>query len=290
MRLSRRLLYGLATNDRFEAAVQAHPWLRQRAFRAASRYVAGTTLDDALCTLRGLHQEGMAASLDLFGESLNQPEAIDGVVAGYVDAAKALETLGADVYLEVVPSHLGIEVSADSCRRNVERVLDALPHGSRLEISAEDSSGTDRVMEVVLALAKAGAPVMPTVPANLRRSVADVDRLIEAGLPVRLVKGAYVEPRQVSYSWGDETDLAFVRLAHRVWAGGAGLAIATHDPVIRESLLLGLPGVGGEMLLGVRRDDARDLVRRGHQVRVYVPYGEHWVRYWMRRVAESRGA
>jgi proline dehydrogenase len=285
----RAAAYRLATSDRFERLVRAIPWAEQRAYRAARRYVAGTSLEDALATVRGLRDDGLTASLDLFGEGLTDSGAIGQVVDAYLRAAKEVESLGADVYLEVAPSHLGLDVSADLLRTQLERLLEAMPSESRLQVSAEESWRTGRIIEVVIALGRQGAPVVATVQANLRRSEMDVERLAEAAVPVRLAKGAYLESPDVAYPWGEPTDLAFLRLAHQLRAAGSELAIATHDRVIQEALLAALPGVQIEMLLGVRSQDARELARRGHDVRIYVPYGEEWFRCWMRRVAESVG-
>jgi proline dehydrogenase len=132
--------------------------------------------------------------------------------------------------------------------------------------------------------------VVATVQANLRRSEVDAERLGGGGVPVRLVKGAYLETPDVAHPWGDSTDLAFIRLARALHAAGVELTIGTHDPVIREALLGSLQGIGIEMLLGVRADDARALVRRGHRVRIYVPFGDGWFRYWTRRLAEAAAA
>ncbi len=107
---------------------------------------------------------------------------------------------------------------------------------------------------------------------------------------IRLVKGAYVESPAVAYPFGEPTDLAFVKLAHDLHRAGATVWLATHDPVLREALLPAMPGAGVEMLLGVRPDDQVELAARGIPIRVYMPYGPHWFRYAMRRVAESRGA
>jgi proline dehydrogenase len=104
---------------------------------------------------------------------------------------------------------------------------------------------------------------------------------------MRLVKGAYAEDPQLARSWGEETDLAFLELAHELHANGAEIALGTHDPVLREALLRSLPGVGVEMLLGVRSADAAEISARGIPVRIYVPYGDDWFRYAMRRWAES---
>jgi proline dehydrogenase len=286
----RRLLYRLATDDRFEALVRRSTTLEGLARQAANRYVAGTSLADALQVVSRLRRDGLSVSLDLFGESLTEPAAIEHIIRGYVETARALSDLGGDVYLEVVPSHLGIDRSGESFIGYVERVLEVLPSGSRLEISAEESWRTQRIIDATLELSRQGAPVMATLQANLRRSTDDAERLGAARVPVRLVKGAYVEPPDVAYEWGQDTDLAFLRLAHKLRDLNVDLAIGTHDPVIREALLLAIPNIGIEMLLGVREDDAKVLVRQGHPVRIYVPFGDSWFRYWMRRFAESRGA
>lgn len=288
--LTRRALYALATSTEVEVLARAVPPVQDLAYSAARRYVAGTTLDEALETVRRLTGAGLAVSLDLFGEGAADEDTLAETVRGYREAAAALAGVEGDVYLEIVPSHLGLDLGPDVCRRHVEQLVEVLPAGSRLEISAEESHRTPHIMDLTVALAEAGAPVLATVQANLRRSPADVDRLLAAGVPVRLVKGAYLESGDGAYPWGEPTGVAFVRLAHQVFAGGSTPVLATHDRVLREALLEALPGAGVEMLLGVREDDARDLVARGVPVRVYAPYGDSWFRYWMRRLAESQGA
>jgi proline dehydrogenase len=288
--LRRRVLYGLATSEMFEALVDTSERARGLAYRAAGRYVAGRTVDEALPTVRRLLGAGLGVSLDAFGEGLDDEGAASRVVDDYRAMAAAASAVGGDIYLEVVPSHLGLDFGVDVCRRHVEQIVEALPAGGRLEISAEESRRTPRIVDLTLGLARAGAPLVATVQANLRRSTADTDRLVEAGVPIRLVKGAYLEDAGTAHAWGDETDIAFIELAHRVHAGGVPLALATHDPVIREALLAALPGATVEMLLGVREQDAVALTGRGHAVRIYTPYGPNWFRYWMRRVAEAQGA
>ena len=288
--LRRRVLYGLATNARFESLVGSNVLTMDLAYRAARRYVAGRTLDEALITMRRLLEAGFGVSLDMFGEGLDDESAASGVVDEYLAAATAMSAIGGDVYLEIVPSHLGLDFGVDLCRGHVEQIVEALPAGARLEISAEETWRTPRIIELTLGLARAGAPLVASVQANLRRSAADVDRLMEAGVPIRLLKGAYLEDSDTAFPWGDQTDIAFLGLAHHIHAGGGALALATHDPVIREALLAALPDAMIEMLLGVREDDAIELVGRGHGVRIYTPYGPNWFRYWMRRVAEAQGA
>lgn len=288
--LRRRALYALATNDALESAARSNRVTEELAYRAAIRYVAGRTLDEAIGTVRRLVGEGLRVCLDLFGEGVDDERRLREIVAGYREAAAALHDLPGDVGLEIVPSHLGLDLGIDTCRHHVDKIVAMLPPGTLLQVSAEESHRTPHIMSLAVALAADGAPVQATVQANLRRSAEDVDRLAAAGIPVRLVKGAYLESPEDAFPWGEQTDLAYVRLAHQVHAGGAGLAIATHDRVIREALLAALPGVSVEMLLGVREDDARELAAGGHEVRIYAPYGADWFRYWMRRVAEAQGS
>lgn len=288
--LSRRLLYGLATSSRFESLVRSTGITEDLAYRKAQRYVAGRTLDEALDTVRRLVESGFAVTLDLFGEDTGDESDVARVVDGYREAAAAVSAIGGDVYLEIVPSNLGIDLGVDACRGHVEQLVELLPADARLEVSAEESWRTPRIMDLTIALAQAGAPVMATVQANLRRSPGDVDRLAEARVPIRLVKGAYLEAADVALPWGEHTDIAYARLAHQVRDAGVDLALATHDPVLREALLGALDGATVEMLLGVRQDDAVQLVERGHLVRIYACYGQSWFRYWMRRIAEAQGS
>lgn len=285
----RRLLYAAATSDRLEDLAMRSTFLRRRAFASARTFVAGETLPEALSSVRELLKRGLAVSIDRFGENLSDPDSITAVVDEYRELGRAVADLDGDVYLEVVPSNLGIDLSGDFFCEQARQVANQLPAGARLEISAEESHRTPRIIEAELGLAAAGVPVVATVQANLHRSERDARRLVEADVPIRLVKGAYVEPSDVAHAWGEPVDMAFVRLAHQLSEWGADFTLATHDPVIREALLPALHGVGIEMLLGVRPDDALELVERGVHVRVYVPYGSEWFRYWLRRMAEGIG-
>jgi proline dehydrogenase len=134
-----------------------------------------------------------------------------------------------------------------------------------------------------------GGRLGATAQANFRRTVSDLDRLVAAGVYIRLVKGAYLEPEDLALPYGEPTDIAYLRLAHKLADAGAQFALATHDGVLREALLAALGPLPVEQLLGVRPDVLDDLRARGVPVRVYVPFGDNWFRYWMRRLAESRG-
>lgn len=285
--LPRPVLFKLATSEGFETTVRAAPGGERLAYRLASRYVAGDTADDALAMARRLAAGGVLSSIDYFGENVTDPREADRVADAYVGLAARID---AGTYLSIDLSHIAIDEPGDGARRRLDRIAAALPTGSRIQVGAEQVARTDRILDAVLAVARDGGPVAATVQANLRRSPADAQRLVEAGVPIRLVKGAYVETPSLAHAWGDATDIAFIELAYTLQRAGATVSLGTHDPVIREALLPAMPGAVIEMLLGVRPEDHRTLAARGIPIRVYVPYGDRWFRYAMRRAAESRGA
>jgi proline dehydrogenase len=268
--IARRAAFRLATSDQLERAVLALGPLRALAFRHGRRYVAGTDERAALAAVQALERTGLAASVDLFGENVADPARADSDTRRYLALAGMLaEHPGTYVSLDC--SHLGLDQDPAGCRARVASIAHALPDGSRLQLGAEESTRADAILDVAHHVAREGLPIMVTVQANLRRSSRDVEAMAEAGIPVRLCKGAYVEPPAVAHRWGPETDAAFVRLARQLDGLGAEHSLATHDPMILAQLLAAGAGRPIEFLLGVREDDARRLAQAGHRVRVYVP-------------------
>ncbi|HTU84379.1 MAG TPA: proline dehydrogenase family protein [Solirubrobacteraceae bacterium] len=291
--LPRHALFKLATSERFEQVVRAIPGGGALAYRLASPYVAGVSADDALATAAELAARGVGSSIDFFGENVSDPVEADRVTDEYVGLAARLAGAPPGTSLSVDLSHIGVDGPAAAVARRLERIARAVPGGSRVQVGAEQAARTDRILDAVITVARAGVSdrsVSATVQANLRRSARDAEVLVQAGVPIRLVKGAYVESPALAHPWGDATDVAFAELAHALHRAGAELSLATHDPVLREALLPAMPGVTVEMLLGVRPADQSSLVARGIPVRLYFPFGDAWFRYAMRRWAESRGA
>jgi proline dehydrogenase len=251
--------------------------------------VAGRTRDEALAVAAEQLGKGHGISLDLFGELSTDPDDAARVVDEYVELAKLLPD--AEVWLSLDLSHLALDVDPAGAANLVAKIAEALPAGRVLQIGAEDTARTDKIQQCVLEVAGRGLAdrLGATVQANLQRSPEDVDALTAAGVHVRLVKGAYVEPTG-AHPYGEPTDIAYLQLAHRLAASGARWSLATHDGVLREAVQLSLGAVPVEQLLGVRPEVLDQLRDRGIPTRVYVPYGPDWFRYWLRRVAESRGA
>jgi proline dehydrogenase len=291
MRFDRAVLFKLATNERLEQLVKSLPGGEENAWRAASRYVAGRTRDEALKVADEQLALGHGISLDLFGEMSTDPADAARVVDEYLELAKLVPEPPADVWLSLDLSHLALDVDPAGAADLVARIAEALAPGRRLQIGAEDLARTDKVLQCVLDVAGRGLEgrIGATVQANLLRSPDDIDALTEAGVQVRLVKGAYVEPTG-AHPYGEPTDIAYLQLAHRLAASGANWSLATHDGRLREAVLLSVGAVPVEQLLGVRPEELAQLKDRDIHTRVYIPYGPAWFRYWLRRVAESRGA
>jgi proline dehydrogenase len=282
--LRRRATLRLATSPAFERAVGLVPGARERAWRSARRYVAGDAAADAVAVTRRLAGAGLDTSVDLFGERTTP--------AGAREAARRYEELCAvlasatddGTWLSVDFSHLAFDGGL------LDAVASAVPAGRRLQVGAEEAAVADRVLDRVVGAARRGRPVEATLQANLRRTPADAERLAADGVPVRLVKGAYVESPADALPWGPPTDRAFAALARRLHAAGADVALATHDTRLRAELLAEMPRARCETLLGIDPAGTAALAASGRDVRVYVPFGPEWFRYFMRRRAESHGA
>ncbi len=195
------------------------------------------------------------------------------------------------MWLSLDLSHLAIGTDSSGAADRLATIAQALPLGRRIQVGAEDAARTDAVLGCVLDVAGRGLAdrLGSTVRANLLRSEHDIDKLTTAGVHVRLVKGAYLEPTG-THPYGEATDIVYLRLGFRLQEAGAAWSMATHDGRLREALLLARGAVPVEQLLGVRPEALNQLKERGVATRVYVPYGPDWFRYWLRRVAESRGA
>jgi proline dehydrogenase len=288
--LDRRLLFKLITSERFESAVRAVPGGTAFSWRWARRYVAGTTVEDALERAHSLAAGGIAASIDMFGERVTDVSEAEMVTKSYLGLADRIRSSApARTWLSLDLSHLAIATDPIGATRRLRSIVEALPPGARLQIGAEEAALAAPILDAVLAVLEPKS-LTATVQANLRRSATDAERLADAGVLIRLVKGAYVEGSVDALPYGEPTDLNYLALAERLARLGADVALATHDGVLREACRQLLPGAGVEMLLGVRPEVAARLAQDGVPVRIYVAYGPNWFRYWMRRAAEARGA
>lgn len=254
------------------------------------RFVAGQNLSDVLEVSRKLAADRMLASLDHLGENVTTLEDAEASRACYDAAQAAIQQSGLPSTISLKLTQLGLDLSAEVCRRHVLQLAErAREMGSRVEIDMESSEYVERTLAIVENIHAQTGSVRSVIQAYLYRSEEDIRRLNRLGVPVRLCKGAYNEPPAVAFKEKAEVDASFVKLARLLLAEGNYPALATHDPKMIEGALAAAKGNDGfefQMLYGVRRDLQRMLVDKGYRVRLYVPYGDAWYPYFMRRLAE----
>jgi proline dehydrogenase len=259
-----------------------------------ARFVAGETLQEALPALAELKRSGLRTTVDVLGESVTSADQAAAGTQSYLATLAALSGAGLDVNVSVKLTALGLEIGRDLCRANVTRIVESAESmGGFVRFDMEDHAKTETTLDIWRDVHEAHPNVGVVIQSALRRSSADVDRIIAVGGRVRLCKGAYDEPPTVAYRTKRAVDANYVRLMDRLLRADVYPALATHDPriisrAIETAEIMGLPRGRFEfqMLYGVRRDLQRTLVDRGYTVRIYVPYGREWYPYFMRRLAE----
>jgi proline dehydrogenase len=250
----------------------------------SSRYIAGSTLADAVRVVRDLNGRGMLATMDVLGEEIATEQEARAIASAYRDVFAEIERESLDSNVSVKLTSLGLKLSYDLCKENL---LDVLAQGNFVRIDMEDATTTDDTLRLYRELRAEGHENVGVVlQAYLRRTLDDVRALADLRPNVRLCKGIYVEPPSIAYTDPDSVRTSFVQCLDALLAAGAHVAAATHDEkLIGEALERGVPEF--QMLLGVREDRARELVAAGHPLRVYVPFGEQWYRYSLRRLQEN---
>jgi proline dehydrogenase len=259
-----------------------------------TRFVAGETLEEALAAIERLQRAGLHATVDVLGESVTSPELASVAADRYVATLAALSARGLDPNVSIKLTQMGLDIDRDLCRASVSRILEAARSvDGFVRIDMEDHVQTDATLEIWREEHERYPKTGIVIQSSLRRSAADVDRISAVGGRVRLCKGAYDEPPGVAYVTKRAVDLNYARLMERLMTAGTYPAIATHDPGliaraldIAERHRIGPERFEFQMLYGIRRDLQRSLAARGYTVRIYVPYGQEWYPYFMRRLAE----
>jgi len=260
--------------------------------RISARYIAGPALDDALRTVRALNAAAKLATVDVLGEEITRGREALAICREYHDVLARIDEGRLDSNISVKLTALGLELDPSLCYENLESLVrDARERGNFVRIDMEDSSTTDETLRLYRKLRGEGYDNVGIVlQAYLRRTIEDILGLHN----VRLCKGIYNEPAEVAYQEYDTVRANFVRCLERLFDEGAYVAVATHDEDLIGSALrmirernLGRDEYELQMLLGVREDRADQLVREGHRVRIYVPYGIHWYEYSLRRLQEN---
>ena len=260
----------------------------------SSRYIAGPTLPDAVSVVRSLNRAGKLATVDVLGEEITRESEARAIAQAYCDVFAEIEQRELDSNVSIKLTALGLDLSFDLCRENVETVLrEAARHENFVRIDMEDSSTTSETLRLYRELRQAGFDNVGVVlQAYLRRTLDDIAGLADLEPNVRLCKGIYVEPPSIAYTDYDAVRANYVRALDALLEAGAYVGIATHDEWLLGEALRRVHGLDPleyefQMLLGVREERASRLVAEGHRLRVYVPFGRHWYEYSLRRLQEN---
>lgn len=259
-----------------------------------SRFVAGEHVDEAIAAIQQLNIRGMQATLDFLGESVHSREAASAAALQYIALLHAINRAGVNSHASLKLTQMGLDVDAELCQRNVERIVaQAQSFNNFVRIDMEASSYTQQTLDMFQGIYAKHKNVGIVIQAYLYRSKDDIQMLNALGARVRLCKGAYNEPADVAFPQKADTDNNFITLMQLLLSEGNYPAIATHDERMINATISYAQrhGISAErfefqMLYGVRRDLQARIIRDGYRLRIYVPYGEEWYPYLMRRMAE----
>ena len=261
----------------------------------ARRFIAGETVAEAIDAARLLEARGLLHTLDHLGESVGNLSEADAATRDYLAIVNAIVDAGVGRNLSLKLTELGLDVDKASAIDNLRKILDrAEPAGFFVRIDMENSPYTDVTLEVFETLWNQGHRRIGVVlQSALYRTEQDLARMNALGASVRLVKGAYKEPKTVAYQRKADVDAAYARMLKSLLSDGHQPAIATHDPRLidlakthaREQSIAP-ERYEFQMLYGIRRDLQTSLTADGYRVRIYVPFGRQWFPYFMRRLGE----
>lgn len=280
-------------------------WLKEHlpryrfAQRAVQRFMPGERLQDALTASHTFHSSGMCNILTYLGEDVENPEEARAMAREYVDALDEVKKAGLDCQVSVKLTQLGLHVDGEEAHRNVTQIIRRAVQGDNFVwIDMESSADTDVTLDEFRRLRQEHPSVGVCLQAYLYRTPNDLDGLLPLRPAIRLVKGAYAEPREIAYPRRDDVDESYFQLARtlleqRKEDGETWPAFATHDRALIERIQavaeeIGVPRHAYEfqMLYGIERKLQEELAGEGFRVNVLISYGEAWFAWFMRRLAE----
>ncbi len=286
----RTLLLELAKSSRLRRWITSNGTTR----RWARRFVPGEELPLAIAAAQASNRAGMSVSLDHLGENVGSKEDAERACATYIDLLDRIAAAGLDANISLKLTHLGLDLGDEFCAEQLRRVARrATELANFVRVDMEASAYTDRTLRLVRqARAETGA-VGTVIQACLFRSEQDIRDLLAIGCRIRLVKGAYREPSQIAYPRKKDVDANFINLMKILLPSGIYHALATHDPAMIDAAIrfaaeceITKDKFEFQMLYGIRTDLQARLVQQGYRVRVYIPFGQDWFPYFMRRLAE----
>jgi proline dehydrogenase len=261
----------------------------------SKKYIAGSTIEDAIDKIKQFNAKGIMATVDILGEEIKKEENANKVVDQYKEVLKAIETHQLDSNISIKPTHLGLKIDKEFCFNNIKSIVEeANKYKNFVRIDMEDHTCTKDTIEIFLRLKETYSNVGVVIQSYLRRTLDDANKLSEHKANLRLCKGIYIEPRHIAYKNRSIVNENFKYVLEKCLGAGCYLGIATHDEELVwhalsqiDKLKLKNEEYEFQMLLGVTEELRDMLVADGHRMRVYVPYGEHWYAYSMRRLKEN---
>ena len=264
--------------------------------KLTTRFVAGQTIAETVEAIRQINADGATASFDHLNESVTKPEETTEEVREYQRILAAIDETGIRSNVSIKLTQFGLQIDPELAYTNARTVVaDAAGRGNFVRIDMEGADVTQKTLDIFKRLRDEFDlnDVGIVLQSYLRRTYEDAVELLKIPARIRICKGAYKEPAEVAFPDKKDVDANYVRVMQLLLSSGIYHGIATHDPKMIEATtsFAAREGIGKEsfefqMLYGVRRDLQRQLARDGYNMRVYVPYGEHWYPYFMRRLAE----
>lgn len=265
--------------------------------RVANRYIAGDTIEDAVRLVRQLNQNGMMATLDILGEHITKKEEATATTESYLAALEVINREKLDSNISIKLTAFGLKLDFDFCLANVRRVVQrAHELDNFVRIDMEDASCTTDTLRVYEVLRQEYRRVGAVIQAYMRRSLPDIRGLMQNGAPAnfRICKGIYVESRAIAYKNRELINKNFTYLLTEMLRHGAYVGIATHDERLVwdamrliDEMKVSREQYEFQMLLGVDEELRDTIVKAGHRLRVYVPFGKSWYAYSTRRLQEN---
>ncbi len=258
--------------------------------RIADRYIAGEELEDALTTVERVNAQGKVTTIDVLGEEVPSADEARAITQAYLDVLRGIDERGLDSNVSVKPTALGLELGYALFRENLDTLVrKAAERGNFVRIDMEDASTTDDTLRAYRELRESGLDNVGVVlQARLRRTLDDIAALADLRPNVRICKGIYLEPESIAYTGFDEIRASYVRCLEALRDTASFVGVATHDEYLIDAAKRMLrERYEFQMLLGVREQLGDALVREGHRLRIYVPFGRRWYEYSLRRLQEN---
>ncbi len=286
----RTLLLELSKSSRLRRWITSNAATR----RMARRFVPGEELGPAIEAARACNKAGMTVCLDHLGENVVTREDAERARTAYMQALDRIAADRVDGNVSLKLTHLGLDLGEEFCAEQLHMVTRrAQELGNFVRVDMESSAYTDRTLRMVKQARAESSAVGTVIQAYLFRSEEDIRELLGIGCRIRLVKGAYKEPSRIAFPAKKDVDANFIKLMKILLPSGIYNALATHDPKMIEAATrfaaqqnISKNNFEFQMLYGIRTDLQSSLVRQGYRVRVYIPFGQDWFPYLMRRLAE----